>query len=225
VPQVDLIDALVELAMADDPRRSAERTLNVLVKTFRCRAGAVFSADERPKLFVGHAIDEGVLETVKQLWPNRRAALKRGEVLRLDASNLKSGETLPAQGLAALVFPILSGDELKGLLYVDGQSARFGVTLEFKDLAPFLRILSRALSGGVAGGKAGVSAPQMVGMRAPSGGIAREELLLVLEQNDWNIARVSRALDVTRPTIYQWLERLGIARRRIPVAQRKAATR
>ena len=223
MPQADLIDALVELAMAEEPRRSAERTLNVLVKTFRCRAGAVFSADERPKLFVGHAIDEGVLETVKQLWPNRRAALKRGEVLRLDAGNLKSGETLPAQGLAALVFPILSGEELKGLLYVDGQSARFGLTLDFKDLAPFLRILSRAVTG--TSGKADAAAPQMVGMRAPSGGIAREELLLVLEQNDWNIARVARALDVTRPTIYQWLERLGIPRRRIPVGQRKAAAR
>jgi hypothetical protein len=30
---------------------------------------------------------------------------------------------------------------------------------------------------------------------------------------------VSRALDVTRPTIYQWLERFSIARRRVPKAK------
>lgn len=223
--QIDLIDALVELATAEEPRRSAERTLNVLVRTFRCRAGAVFSADDRPKLFVGHAIDEGVLESVKQLWPNRRAALKRGEVVRLDSGSLKGGESLPAVGVAALLFPILSGEDLKGLLYIDGLAPRFGVTMDFKDLAPFLRILSRALSGGGAEARAEGQAPVVVGLRAPSGRIAREDLLLVLEQNDWNIARVSRALDVTRPTIYQWLERLGIPRRRVPVGARKLATR
>jgi transcriptional regulator with GAF, ATPase, and Fis domain len=224
VAQIDLIDALVELATAEEPRRSAERTLNVLVRTFRCRAGAVFSADERPKLFVGHAIDEGALESVKQLWPNRRAALKRGEIVRLDAGSLKAGESLPATGVAALLFPILAGEELKGLLYIDGLSPRFGVTMDFKDLAPFLRILSRALSGGGEDRVEG-QAPAVVGLRAPSGRIGREDLVLVLEQNDWNIARVSRALDVTRPTIYQWLERLGIPRRRVPVGVRKLATR
>lgn len=218
MPQIDLIDALVELATAEDPRRSVERTLNVLTRTFHCRAGAVFTLDDRPKLFVGHAIDEGVLDTVKHFWPTRHAALERGEIVRLEAGSLKSGETLAAEGVAALVFPILSGSELKGLLYVDGAAPRFGVTIDFKDLAPFLRILSRALSGGKELRAEGRAAA-MVGMRAPSGRIGREDLLLVLEQNEWNIARVSRALDVTRPTIYQWLERFSIARRRVPKAK------
>jgi len=219
VAQFDLIDALVELAAAEEPRRSVERTLTVLTRTFHCRAGAVFTIDERPKLFVGHAIDEGVLEAVKHFWPTRRTALDRGEVVRLEAGSLKSGELLAANGVAALVFPVLAGEDLKGLLYIDGPAPRFGVTIDFKDLAPFIRILSRALSGGARDLRPEGRTPAMVGMRAPSGRIGREDLLLVLEQNEWNIARVSRALDVTRPTIYQWLERFGIARRRVPKAK------
>lgn len=40
----------------------------------------------------------------------------------------------------------------------------------------------------------------------------REHLLLLLERNDWNIARVSRLLGVSRLTLYRRLGRFGVAR-------------
>jgi hypothetical protein len=40
----------------------------------------------------------------------------------------------------------------------------------------------------------------------------REHLLLMLERNEWNIARAARLLGVSRLTVYRRLRRLGLAR-------------
>jgi len=40
----------------------------------------------------------------------------------------------------------------------------------------------------------------------------REHLVLLLERNDWNIARVARLLNVSRLTLYRRLGRFGVAR-------------
>jgi hypothetical protein len=44
----------------------------------------------------------------------------------------------------------------------------------------------------------------------------RERLVLSLNRFEWNIARVARDLGVARRTIYLWLARYGIERKRIP---------
>jgi transcriptional regulator of acetoin/glycerol metabolism len=50
--------------------------------------------------------------------------------------------------------------------------------------------------------------------------VARQQLLVLLEKNEWNIARVARLMSVTRTTIYNRIAKLGIERRHVP----KAAT-
>jgi transcriptional regulator of acetoin/glycerol metabolism len=45
--------------------------------------------------------------------------------------------------------------------------------------------------------------------------IEREKLLLLLNRNEWNIARVARLMGVTRRTVYLRLRRYNIPRERI----------
>ena len=45
--------------------------------------------------------------------------------------------------------------------------------------------------------------------------IARERLLLLLVQNEWNIARVARIMGMTRRTIYHRLQRHNIVREKV----------
>ena len=53
--------------------------------------------------------------------------------------------------------------------------------------------------------------------------MAREKLLLLLNRNEWNIARVSRLMGVTRRTIYLRLQRYGIPREKIRKTLRRPA--
>jgi transcriptional regulator of acetoin/glycerol metabolism len=46
--------------------------------------------------------------------------------------------------------------------------------------------------------------------RTPLSDMEREKTLLLLDQNNWNIARVSRLMNVTRRTIYLRLARYGV---------------
>lgn len=51
---------------------------------------------------------------------------------------------------------------------------------------------------------------------------ARDRLLWLLRQNDWNIARVARLEGVTRKTIYDWLEKYQIPREKVRLKPRPA---
>jgi transcriptional regulator of acetoin/glycerol metabolism len=43
----------------------------------------------------------------------------------------------------------------------------------------------------------------------------KEKLLLLLDRNEWNIARVARLMNITRRTIYLRLARWGVPREKI----------
>jgi hypothetical protein len=79
--RVDLIDQFTELVVgADDPRRLAERTLEVVMSLLNGRAGAVFTcAEDDITLFASRGIDQAVLDIVPVAWDAQREALRRGE--------------------------------------------------------------------------------------------------------------------------------------------------
>ena len=79
--RVDLIDQFTELVVgADDPRRLAERTLEVVMSLLNARAGAVFTcAGDEVTLFASRGIDQAVLDIVPVAWAAQREALRRGE--------------------------------------------------------------------------------------------------------------------------------------------------
>jgi DNA-binding NtrC family response regulator len=115
------------------------------------------------------------------------------------------------------------GARLLGLLYVETEEDRFHDRRDMEALAQFCGIAGLALgdpkeplpSRGV----------ESYLERTPADEVEREQLLVLLERNEWNIARVSRLLGITRPTVYKRLQRFGIERRRVPktLARRQLA--
>src|SRR5512141_21524 len=80
VRRVDLIDQFTELVVGvDDPRRLAERTLEVVMSLLNGRSGAVFTCDPQPVLFASRGIDQSVLDTVPFVWKSQEPAFRRGE--------------------------------------------------------------------------------------------------------------------------------------------------
>ena len=79
--RLDLIDQFTELVVgADDPRRLAERTLEVVMSLLNGRAGAVFTRDgEGVTLFASRGIDQAVLEIVRASWESQKDAFRAGE--------------------------------------------------------------------------------------------------------------------------------------------------
>lgn len=118
-------------------------------------------------------------------------------------ARLAKGEVVSATGFA--LAPVLGeGDAQLGWIYLEG--AR---TADAKELKPFLLGMAKALAA------LGDAAPS----RVPNVNRAdanRANILRILEENDWNIARVSRELGVTRRTLYMRLAAFGIARKKVP---------
>src|SRR5512141_722193 len=80
VRRVDLIDQFTELVVgADDPRRLAERTLEVVMSLLNGRSGAVFTCEGAPTLFASRGIDQAVLDVVPIVWAAQQESLRRGE--------------------------------------------------------------------------------------------------------------------------------------------------
>ena len=81
--RLDLIDQFTELVVgADDPRRLAERTLEVVMSLLNGRSSAVFtSAGNDVTLFASRGIDQAVLEIVPLAWGAQKDSLRRGELL------------------------------------------------------------------------------------------------------------------------------------------------
>ena len=186
----------------------ADRTLEAVTDFSNARCAALFVREqERVRLFAARNIDQWVIETVAWAWSNHRAALIKGQLI------VESSE----KGSRAVV-PVLDTDErLTGLLYVRTDEARFADDRDRKALIQFARIATMALSV-----PAELPIPQtaveLYLERTGTDDVARQQLLVLLEKHEWNIARVARLMGVTRATIYNRIAKLGIERRHVPKA-------
>ena len=86
--RVDLIDLFADLVVGgDDPRRLAERTLEVVMSLSNGRSGAVFTCPDQADapggvtLFASRGIDQAVLDTVPSVWAAHGESLRKGQVL------------------------------------------------------------------------------------------------------------------------------------------------
>jgi hypothetical protein len=81
--RADLIDQFADLVVgADDPRRLAERTLDVVLSLVNGRAAAVFNTDQgRLILFASKGVDQRVLDTAHLVWGLEREALERDDTI------------------------------------------------------------------------------------------------------------------------------------------------
>jgi len=229
--RVDLIDQFTELVVgADDPRRLAERTLEVVMSLLNGRAGAVFTcAGDEVTLFASRGIDQAVLEIVPLAWAAQREALRRGETFYVPDRGAE--RRLPAlaeerSGPASFVMsPVLEEGALLALLYVDSQEPHFCDSHDLERLSKFSRIVAKSVHDS--------DSPRPVGgtteswetylERTPVEDMEREKLLLLLNRNEWNIARVARMVGVTRRTVYLRLQRYNIPRERVLKSRLKSA--
>ena len=136
---------------------------------------------------------ERIVRTVRSLDLGRLGAVQK--LLKVNEPSLRAGRRVVSNGHALL--PLQEGGELVGALFLDEPKQ-----LEPERLPPFLVALAKALSA--------TEAP--VRPRMDHGALLER----ALDENAWNVARVARALGVTRRTIYMRMQRFGILRRRVP---------
>ena len=227
--RVDLIDQFTELVVgADDPRRLAERTLEVVMSLLNGRAGAVFTCTrDEVFLFASRGIDQAVLDIVPLAWTAQKDGFRRGETFYVPDRGAE--RRLPASvaerpGPASFaITPVLEEEALVALLYVDSQEPHFCDAHDLERLSKFSRIVAKSVHdtgsprpGGVVG-----DSWEAYLERTPVEDMEREKLLLLLNRNEWNIARVARMMGVTRRTVYLRLQRYNIPRERVPKSRLK----
>ena len=209
-----------------EPDRLAERTLEVVMALVNGRSSGVFEvADERLTLFASRGIDQHVLDAVETLWGRAKDQLRRGRPIYVpDTATDKDLACATAGGPASLaMFPVFDGDELVALLYVDSAEPHFCEASDVERLAQFSRMLARAVRP-----EQRPPAPEPSGWeayleRTPVPDIERQKLLLLLNRNEWNIARVARLMGVTRRTVYLRLQRYNIPRERVTKTRLRSA--
>jgi transcriptional regulator of acetoin/glycerol metabolism len=121
------------------------------------------------------------------------------------------------------MFPVFDGDELVALLYVDSAEPHFCQASDVERLAKFSRMLARAVRP-----EPEPPAREAIGWeayleRTPVHDIERQKLLLLLNKNEWNIARVARLMGVTRRTVYLRLQRYNVPRERVAKTRLRSA--
>jgi transcriptional regulator with GAF, ATPase, and Fis domain len=230
--RVDLIDQFTELVVgADDPRRLAERTLEVVMSLLNGRASAVFTcADDNVTLFASRGIDQAVLDIVPAAWAAQKDGLHRGETFyvpdRATERRLPpSAAERPGPASFAIV-PVLEEEALLALLYVDSQEPHFCDAHDLDRLSKFSKIVAKSVND-TASPRPGGGSPdswEAYLERTPVEDMEREKLLLLLNRNEWNIARVARMMGVTRRTVYLRLQRYNIPRERVPKSRLKTVS-
>jgi hypothetical protein len=190
----DLLGAIIWLVESGGPSAVATNAVTFIARATRSYSAAAFAIGDGGdlRLFASHQIDQGVLDTVREAWVNGQNTLQAGEVARTEAG---------------LISPLKSGADFVGLLFL-GHSG----TVELGSLARVLEILARAMRNASATSLRSEWASFLE--RTSPEEVAREQLVRLLEQNEWNVARVARLKRVSRPTIYNWMERYGIKRKR-----------
>jgi len=179
--------------VARDPHRSADAILAFLMGVNGASAGAIFSLDGACRLFVGYGIDATVLDWTAQNWARNAKTLEEGKIVRSDDR---------------ILTPILRGDHLVAVVYLSAAQ------LDLASIAEVSALISDAVIR--SGRQAPTPSPVEVFLQQTSQKeIERRKLVSLLEQHEWNVARVARELQVTRTTVYKRLEVFGIVRKRI----------
>jgi GAF domain-containing protein len=202
---------------AEDPHRLAERTLEVVMALVNGRSGGVFSAaDARVTLFASRGIDQHVLDAIETLWGRGKDQLRRGQPIYIPDTGRDEDLAATAGGPASLaVFPVFDGEELVALLYVDSAEPDFCPGTHVERLAKFARMLAGAVRPAADPPAHDVAEWEAYLERTSVPDIERQKLLLLLNHNAWNIARVARLMGVTRRTVYLRLQRYNIPRERV----------
>jgi transcriptional regulator with GAF, ATPase, and Fis domain len=215
----ELIDGLEELVLPENPRAFAMKVLDKCIEHLGARRVALFSRElDWMHLFASRAVDQAVIDAVSQIWEVHRKELESDQLVVLPSVRNPAEPALrPAlAGAEALaVLPVAGRDRLVGLLYMDsrkpfGREQLAAARQLARIAAVALRLPPARLLAGGADGPVGAYLA-----RVSPDEILRDQLLRLLEDEEWNIARVARLLRVSRVTIYNRLRRFGIERKKV----------
>ncbi len=174
-----------------DAQRSAMSSIGLAQERVGARAAALLALDGAGDYVVVTAteLSQIDLDNIAGAWKRARTRLRLGEVL------VVGGWALAPFGSPAV-----------GLLYLGGAP---DLTSERMEL--LTRQLSQILEAAVSERAAPSFDPdRLTDEPMARGRVARHRLLLILEYNGWNKARVARRLKITRPTLYRWMRIHGI---------------
>lgn len=216
--EAQVIDQFTDIVLGGHrAQKLGERTLELILAMTRGRAAAIFRpGKDAVSLFASRGVDQSVLDTLRAVWPRERERLEKGGAFcspdRHGERRVPSFEGSDERGLALL--PVHDDEDLVALLYVDSDRPDFNPVRDAPQLARFARLVARSVMPD-ANAAEDRGAWQEYLERTPVEDMEREKMLLLLERNEWNIARVSRLMGVTRRTVYLRLERYQIPRQKI----------
>jgi hypothetical protein len=199
---------LTRVAVAE-PRLALDEALRLLIQRTDALSGGLFlgcgkdEASAEVQLIWGQGLDQVGLERARLVWSRNMKQLAAGE---------------PVWNTQWCVWP-LDGPRGPVLVYLAAARALAAemATRSIVGLADVFRAASaaQAMLGAPATEETPVTeAVEWYLAATPPERVARKQFELLLQQNEWNLSRVARALGVTRVTVYRKLARFGIERLR-----------
>lgn len=201
-------------------RLLAERALAAVKSLINARTAAVFRVTEaKLEVFASATMDQHTLDLLKLGWTSHEASLRRGEMfyspeLRTDRRIPGAADRPPA---ALMIAPAFDGDRLVALLYADSREPYFCTRHDQGRLAELVSLIGKAIGAEADASLASSEESWAHYLEATDPVLSkqRDELLLLLNRTDWNIARVARILGVSRRTLYVRLEKYRIPREHV----------
>jgi hypothetical protein len=189
----DLAESVSVALMAIDPRRSADTALAMLLPYLRCCCVGLFRIQQRRiALFANRCLDQVHLDRAIATWKDASESLLAGHTFTEDALAMIPLGTAP-DGLLYL--------GSTGYLRVSPRATEAVQRLEHFLVAALVSRESES--------------PIHDYLRTtPPEAVEREQLLVLLRSNAWNVSKVARDLGVTRMTVYQRMARYRIPRER-----------
>ncbi len=189
------VDQLTALLVADNPRSAADRLLAWVLRAAHAEGGAILCVQPQAShdelvLLVSRNLSVDRAPDLRYLWATHRTLLATGRAFSDRQHSMA---------------PVLEGGQVVALLYLD-RAKHF----HMERLTYFRLALAKAVAALRASGGADTVMGSFLSMSEAD--IKREQLLMALEQEQWCIARVARAIGVTRRTVYLRMRRLGLAR-------------
>jgi hypothetical protein len=204
-------------------RYVSERALAAVKSLTNARTASVFRFEgAQLSVFASVSLDQSSIDLVKAVWSGHEASLRRGEMFysaELHTDRRLARIVTPSQELpsALCVVPSFHGETLAALLYVDSLEPYFCTRHDQQRLADLCALVGAAIGGERLDELKGHSESWAQYLEAgdPVFNKERDELLLLLNRTDWNIARVARILGVSRRTLYVRLEKYRIPREHV----------
>jgi DNA-binding protein Fis len=177
-----------------------DETLSQLMEETGADTAGLFMGRNGPELMWGVGVNQVCLDRVHQAWRDEEETLRTGR---------------PALHGSWCLWPAIRDSELL-LLYLGGRrldSVRVQACVE--GLTELLQTLVSLNGERAATGSDKERAVDLYLRETPAESVERRQLTLLLQEAEWNVARVARMLGVTRVTIYKRMRRLGIERLKI----------